>query len=310
MGAETLICIVGPTAVGKSTVAQEVACALGGEVVSVDSMQVYRGMDIGTAKMMPEERKCPLHMVDVAEVGLPYSVACFQHDARACVDELLRKGRCVVLCGGTGLYLDAVVDEMSFPHGETGGETRSRYEEHAERFGPECLYALLKERDPRSAEEIHPHNVRRVVRALEMLDQGVSYAGHHEGLLKRAPHYRIRMWALYMPREDLYAVIDKRVDQMFDSGLEDEVKRLSAMGLREAKTAGKAIGYKEVLQALEGSISMDEARELVKRNTRRYAKRQLSWLRRDGRARWLNMKEMSAEDAVREICEDWRSTRS
>ena len=310
MDGRTVICIVGPTAVGKSSVAQEVACTLGGEVVSVDSMQVYRGMDIGTAKTPPAERTCPLHMVDVAEVGDSYSVACFQRDARACVDALLEKRACAVLCGGTGLYLDAVIDEMNFPHGELGSQARSRYEEHAERHGAESLHALLRERDPRSADEIHPHNVRRVVRALEMLDQGVAYASHHEGLLKRKPHYAMRMWALTLPREELYAVIERRVDWMFELGLVDEVRELCNKGLRESPTAAKAIGYKEVLSALDGTISMEEARELVKRNTRRYAKRQLSWLKRDGRARWLHMDEMSIDDAAKTICDDWRACRS
>lgn len=303
----SVLCIVGPTAVGKSAVAEQVALALGGEVVSVDSMQVYRGMDIGTAKTPAAERACPLHMVDIVDVGTAYSVACFQRDARACVDELQRQGKPAVLCGGTGLYLDAVIDKMSFPHGETKGEGRSRYEEYALEYGALELHRLLDERDHASACEIHPNNVRRVVRALEMLDEGTAYADHHKGLLRREPYYDARIWALELPREELYRRIDRRVDAMFEQGLVDEVKALCEQGLAEATTAGKAIGYKEVVQALQGEISMQEARELVKRNTRRYAKRQLSWLRRDGRARHINMEETPVQEAVDTICAEWRS---
>ena len=302
-----VLCVVGPTAVGKSVVADEVAKRLGGEVVSVDSMQVYRGMDIGTAKSRPSERTCALHMVDVANVDESYSVVRFQRDARGCIDKLIAQGKPAVLCGGTGLYLDAVIDEMSFPHGETGSSARSRYEALAQREGPEALHAMLVLRDPRSAQVIHPQNVRRVVRALEMLDEGVSYAKHHEGLKRRERHYDAHLWALAMPREQLYARIDLRVDIMFEQGLVDEVAGLVAEGLTKDSTAGAAIGYKEVMRALEGEITLDEARSLVKRNSRRYAKRQLSWLRRDGRARWIDMTDTAMDTAVQTICDDWRN---
>lgn len=309
MSRTQVLCIVGPTASGKSLVAEEVALAIGGEVVSVDSMQVYEDMDIGTAKVPARERRCALHMVDVATVSQPYSVAEFQRDARACVDALAAQGRVPVLCGGTGLYLDAVIDDMRFPRGELGSEGRARYERIAEEQGPSALHALLKSRDPRSAEEIHPNNVRRVVRALEMLDGGTSYASHHEGLLRRSPHYDATIWSLVLPREELYARINERVDAMFEQGLVDEVARLDACGLRGCATAAKAIGYKEVLDALDGTISLDEARELVKRNTRRFAKRQLSWLRRDGRARQVELGETGIAGAVELICDEWKAAR-
>ncbi|MEE0027646.1 MAG: tRNA (adenosine(37)-N6)-dimethylallyltransferase MiaA [Atopobiaceae bacterium] len=302
-----VLCIVGPTAVGKSEVAERVAAMLDGEVVSVDSMQVYRGMDIGTAKVPRDKRTRSLHMVDVAGFDEPYSVAQFQHDARACIDELLLHATLPVLCGGTGLYLDAVIDNMEFPHGVVGGQGRTAYERMAEEEGPEALHALLAERDPSSALEIHPHNVRRVVRALEMLDEGVSYSEHHKGLKRRTPHYDARIWALTLPREALYAVIDKRVEGMFNNGLVDEVESLREQGLETCATACKAIGYKEVLAYFHGEVTLDEARELVKRNTRRYAKRQLSWIRRDGRAQVLDMAHMDSEKAAQLIADDWRS---
>ncbi|MDO4536676.1 MAG: tRNA (adenosine(37)-N6)-dimethylallyltransferase MiaA [Coriobacteriales bacterium] len=306
MSASRVLCIVGPTAVGKSSLAELVALRLGGEVVSVDSMQVYRGMDIGTSKTPPSERKVALHMVDVAEVGEAYSVARFQSDARACVEELYEEGKPAILCGGTGLYLDAVIDEMDFPHGETGGRARSPYERLADEQGAAAVYQLLVERDPKSAEEIHPNNVRRVVRALEMLDEGKSYAVQHAGLKKRKPHYEARIWGLSLPREQLYERINARVDEMFEQGLVDEVRALERAGIRDSLTASQAIGYKEVLGALAGTYSLEEARELVKRNTRRYAKRQLSWLRRDGRTHWIDLSEQGADEACELICADWR----
>ncbi|MDO4428878.1 MAG: tRNA (adenosine(37)-N6)-dimethylallyltransferase MiaA [Atopobiaceae bacterium] len=299
-----VVCVVGPTASGKSALAELVATRLGSSVVSVDAMQVYRGMDVGTAKTPVAERRCPLLMVDVVDPDEDYSVQRFQTDARACVDALLAEGHTPVLCGGTGLYLNAVIDEMTFPVGEKDGGVRERYERIAAERGADALHALLAERDPESAALIHPNNVRRVVRALEMSDEGVSYARHHEGLHERAAHYPARIWGLSWPREDLYARIDARVDQMVEAGLVEEVRALAGRGLGSDVTAGQAIGYKEILEALSGRVELREAVELVKRRTRRYAKRQLSWFRHDGRVRWLEMGELGLEEACERIVSD------
>lgn len=300
-------CVVGPTASGKSEIADLVAEKLGGEVVSVDSMQVYRGMDIGTAKVAPGDTRVPLHMIDVADVSEPYSVARFQREARACVDDVMRRGKVAVLCGGTGLYLDAVIDEMLFPEGEVEAQRRSAYERIAREQGPDALYAMLVERDPGSAALIHPHNVRRVVRALELCDEGASYGVRNEGLRVRAPHYDARVWALVVAREVLYERIEQRVDAMFAAGLVDEVRKLETEGLRDSKTASQAIGYREVLRYLDGEFDLDECVRLVKRNTRHYAKRQLSWIRRDGRAHPVEMEGRSPEEAAGFICEEWNA---
>lgn len=296
-----VVAIVGPTASGKSALAEVVAKSLGTSIVSVDAMQVYRGMDIGTAKSYPTDPDVHLLMVDIVDLSEDYSVSLFQRDARSCIDGLLQEDKSAVLCGGTGLYLDAVIDEMSFPMGETNGEVRSRYEAIAHEKGAEYLHELLKGRDPKAAGLIHPNNVRRVVRALEMSDAGVSYADQNEHLKQRDAHYRSDIWALGMERESLYRRIDQRVDEMFDSGLVDEVARLAEVGLRDSTTARQAIGYKEVLEALDGVITMDEARELTKLRTRRYAKRQLSWIRRDGRAKWLDMDKLNQEEAAEQV---------
>ena len=296
-----VICIVGPTASGKSALADLVALELGSPVISVDAMQVYRGMDIGTAKTPAPDRRVPLLMVDVVDPCEDYSVRLFRDDARRCVDEVLASGRVPVLCGGTGLYLNAVIDEMEFPSGERGDERRSGYEKLASELGAEGLHALLAERDPRSAEIIHPNNVRRVVRALEMLDEGASYAAHHEGLHRRAAHYDALIWGLTMGRERLYERIDARVDEMMESGLLDEVRDLARRGLTADSTAGQAIGYKELLEALAGRCDVEDAVELIKRRSRRYAKRQLSWFRHDGRVRWVDLDETSLEEARDQI---------
>ncbi len=294
-----VVCIVGPTASGKSSLAERLAVTLGSAVVSVDAMQVYRGMDIGTAKTPVDERACELMMVDVCDVGDDYSVLLFQRDARACVDALLASERTPVLCGGTGLYLDAVIDEMDFPAGQTGSEARERYEAIARDEGALALHELLRGRDPKSAELIHPNNVRRVVRALEMLDEGVSYAAKHEGLRARRPHYDALLFGITMDRERLYKRIDARVDAMVEAGLVDEVRALAEEGLAETLTAMQAIGYKEVVAYLDGALTLDEAIDEVKRRSRRYAKRQLSWLRRDGRVRWLDYDRLAEDEAAR-----------
>lgn len=299
--AHPLICICGPTASGKTEVSELVAANLGAQIVSVDAMQVYRGMDIGTAKLPESERRVALHMVDVCEPNVDYSVQMFQRDARACIDVLLRDGTPVVLCGGTGLYLNAVIDDMSFPAGERASDVRRRYERYLEEKGAQELFALLEERDPESARIIHPNNTRRVVRALEMLDEGSSYAVHHEGLHQRKPHYNAMLFALDWPREVLYERIDKRVDAMFASGLVDEVRGLVEKGFVADSTAGQAIGYKEVLSYLEGTMTLDEAQANVKQRTRRYAKRQISWFRHDERSRWIDMSHMTPEEAAQTI---------
>lgn len=303
MKGDRVLCIVGPTASGKSALADELAVRLGTSVVSVDAMQVYRGMDIGTAKTPLSERRCPLLMVDVADIGDAYSAQLFQKEARACIDELASEGKLPILCGGTGLYLDATVDDMVFPKGDASSETRKRYEKMADDEGLEAVYALLEARDPASAALIHPNNVRRVIRALELLDEGKSYAVQHEGLHKRSPWYDASIWGIQMGRERLYERISERVDKMLQDGLVDEVKGLVDAGFAETLTAMQAIGYKEIVSYLEGSCTLDEATEEIKKRTRRYAKRQISWFKRDGRVKWLDLDKLDTKAAADTIME-------
>ncbi len=296
-----VIAVVGPTASGKSAVADLVAEALGSEVVSADAMQVYRGMDIGTAKTPASERRVPLLLVDVADPTEPYSAALYQRDSRREIDRLRAEGRVPVLCGGTGLYVRAALDEMEFPRGEVDGAARQRYQDLAGKLGPEGVHALLAERDPESAALIHPHNVRRVVRALEMLDEGVSYARQSAGFSEPREHYPSLQFALTMDRARLYARIDARVDAMMRAGLLDEVRGLMDAGAADALTSRQAIGYKELIDALEGRCTIGEAVDLIKLRSRRYAKRQLSWFRRDPRITWLDMDVLDADGAARLI---------
>lgn len=302
----SLIAITGPTASGKSEVADLVAERLGSPVISADSMQVYRGMDIGTAKTPVAERRVPLLMVDLVDPVQPYSAALYQRDAREIIDGLLSRGMVPVLAGGTGLYLRAALDEMDFPRGEVGGHVRSRYEDVLERRGGAALFEMLRERDPKSADVIHPHNVRRVIRALEMCDEGVSYAEQKDGFGSPVAHYPYHLFALTMDRAELYRRIDARVDRMIASGLVDEVRALVEHGAADALTSRQAIGYKEIIDALAGKITMGEAVDLIKRRSRRYAKRQLSWCRGDARTEWLDIDELGVTGAAQAILD--RST--
>ncbi len=292
------LAICGPTAVGKSDIADAIAHRLGTEVLSCDAMQIYRGMDIGTAKMHPDQCTAPLRLTDIVDPGVAYSAALYQHDARILADALLEQHRLPVFCGGTGLYLKAALDEMEFPSGELEDDRRSRYTKLAEELGDKGLHDLLERRDPASAAEIHPHNVRRVIRALEMLDDGVSYAEQKSHFKESREHYHALWIGLTRNREELYRRINQRVDNMFDQGLVDEVQRLVESGLKEALTAMQAIGYKEIIDAFEGRCSMSEARELIKMRSRRYAKRQLSWFKRDSRVIWYDMDQWTEEDVV------------
>lgn len=294
-----VIAIVGPTAVGKSAVAEELAVRAGGEIVSADSMQIYRGMDIGTAKTPLGARLVPYHCIDIAEPGTPYSAALFQRDARAAIEGTAERGNVPVLVGGTGLYVRAALDEMDFPSGDGSCAVRNRIETQLAQLGPEGLHRLLSERDPESAALIHPNNTRRTVRALEMLEtEGVSYAQQAAGFSNRREHYPTVSIGLTMERQALYERIDSRVDSMMEFGLLDEVRGLLDAGYREAVTAAQAIGYKELVPVLENEADLTEAVADIKQASRRYAKRQLTWFRADPRVRWIDVTELSPREAV------------
>lgn len=298
-----VIAITGPTASGKSALADEVALRFGTDVISADAMQVYRGMDIGTAKTPMAERAVPLQLVDIVDPDQAYSAALYQRDARDLIDNHIEKGKLAILCGGTGLYIQAALEDMRFPQGEVDDARRTRYNDMAESLGAAGIYQLLVERDPLSAEQIHPNNVRRVIRALEMADEGVSYAQQRSGFAQPTPVYSSLTFALTMDRGALYERIDRRVDAMMDQGLVDEVSALIEHGMSDALTSRQAIGYKEIIDALSGLTTMEEAVALIKQRSRRYAKRQLSWCRRNPRTIWIDMDAYSLDQAASFIVE-------
>lgn len=284
-GAPRVVAVVGATATGKSDLAVRLALALGGEVVNADASQLYRGMDVGTAKLpVPQRLGVPHHLLDVLDVTDEASVAAYQRDARAAIDGLADAGRVPVLVGGSGLYVRAALEPLEFPG--TDPAVRARWEERAAALGPRALHAELAERDPAAAAAILPSNVRRVVRALEVVElTGRPFTA----TLPSGEHVRPTVQVgLRAPREVLDERIAVRVDRMLDDGLVDEVRRLADAGLREGRTASRALGYAQVLDHLDGRLSLDEARDETVRATRAFARRQEKWFRRDDRIVWLD----------------------
>ena len=284
-----LVCVVGPTGCGKTWLGVELAKMLGGEVVSCDSMQIYRGMVIGTAAPTEEEMQgVPHHMVGVADPNENYSVARYVEDASECVDDILARGGQPVIVGGTGLYMDALIECSTFSGDETDLSVRKKYEIMAREQGNEAVHACLAGVDPESAERLHPNNLKRVIRALEVYEQTGMTIGEMNRLHKRPePKYQaIKLGLCPKDRQTLYHRIDSRVDDMIRDGLIDETRYLWENGLL-AGTAAQAIGYKELLGYLEGSETLESCIELLKRRSRNYAKRQLTWLKRDDSIHWI-----------------------
>ena len=287
---DNIVCIVGPTAAGKTKLSVELALATGGEIVSFDSMQLYQRMDIGTAKPTPAEQKgVRHHMLDVLEPWESCSVSRYVTMADACVQDILARGKPVILVGGTGLYLDALISGRSFaPRPQTG--RREELTRLADEQGIEPLLERLREIDPESAARLHPSNRRRIIRALEIYyETGQTMTEHDRQTQAVPPKYvPLRLGLNFADRQTLYDRIDLRAKRMFEQGLADEVRALLDAGVPEKATAMQAIGYKEVVRALEGEISMDEALAQVQQSSRRYAKRQLTWFRRNPDVRWLD----------------------
>ncbi|WP_236239556.1 tRNA (adenosine(37)-N6)-dimethylallyltransferase MiaA [Streptomyces sp. CC228A] len=283
--APRVIAVVGPTAAGKSDLGVHLAQRLGGEVVNADSMQLYRGMDIGTAKLTGEERGgVPHRLLDIWDVTETASVAEYQRLARAEIDRLLAEGRTPVLVGGSGLYVRGAIDALEFPGTDPG--VRAGLEAELAERGSGVLHARLAGLDPDAARAILPSNGRRIVRALEVIEiTGRPFTANLPG---PDPVYETVQIGVDVERPELDARIAARVDRMWEDGLVDEVRALEARGLREGRTASRALGYQQVLAALAGECSEQEARDETVRATKRFARRQDSWFRRDPRVRWLS----------------------
>jgi tRNA dimethylallyltransferase len=281
----TVVAVVGPTAAGKSALSIALAHALDGEVVNCDSMQLYRGMDVGTAKLTADERDgVPHHLLDVWDVTTPASVAAYQEPARAAIDAILARGRTPLLVGGSGLYVRAVLDEFAFPGTDAG--VRARLEAELAVDGPAPLYGRLRAADPAAAAKILPTNGRRIVRALEVIE--LTGAPFTASLPAPRPYYDAVQIGVDRDTAGLDDRVDRRVDLMWAAGLVDEVRALERRGLREGRTARAALGYQQVLAFLAGDCTEEDARAETKLATRRFVRRQRKWFRRDPRIVWFD----------------------
>ncbi len=295
-----VIVICGATATGKSDIAIEVAQEIGAEVINADSMQLYRGMDIGTAKLTVEERKgIPHHLLDVLDVSEDSTVAWYQEQARAAITEIHGRGKDAVIVGGTGLYIKAILDDLNFP--DTDPEVRAKLEAELAEFGAAALFTRLEELDPAAALAIDRANTRRVIRALEVIEiTGMPFTAN----LPREDSSRYPdalQFGLVMDREHLRERIDQRVDRMWDAGFVDEVDRLISQGIGNGSTAQRALGYAQIIAMRSGTMTEEEAKEDTKRASRQYARRQETWFSRDARIQWVAQHQPRLETILQKI---------
>ena len=284
-----MIVLTGPTAVGKTALSIALAKEIGGEIISADSMQVYRYMDIGSAKISKEEMQgVPHHLIDVLDPSEEFHVYRFQQMAKEAVKEIYQKGHIPIVVGGTGFYIQALLYDIDFSTEEDHTALRAELEKTAAEKGSAYLHEQLKELDPVSAQEIHPNNQKRIIRALEFYRlNGAKISDHNQMQRQKEAAYDFRYFVLNDDRARLYQRIEERVDEMLEKGLLNEVKRLKEMGYQRDLVSMQGLGYKELLSHLAGECTLDEAIYLIKRNTRRFAKRQLTWFRRERNIIWL-----------------------
>ena len=284
-----LLCLLGPTAVGKTEIAIQLAQHLNAEIVSVDSRQIYKQMDIGTAKPTPEEQQAARHhFIDCVDISQPFSVADYQSLADTAIADIQHRGKQVILVGGAGLYFRAIVDGL-FEGPDADTALRDRLEQEAAQHGVDVLHERLRACDPASAERIHPNNLVRVIRALEVYElTGTPMSEHQQQWHQENQRYPFTAFCLTMPRALLYRRIERRVDVMLANGLIAEVESLLAAGYARDSVALRSFGYKELIAYLDGEYTYLEAVEQLKRNTRRFAKRQLTWFRKDTRIEWVD----------------------
>ncbi len=298
---DKLIIIAGPTAVGKTALSLKVAEKMKGEIISADSMQVYKGMDIGTAKIRPEEMTVPHHLIDILDPKEDFNVVCFKNLAKEAVKDINSRGKIPIVCGGTGFYIQALLYDIDFTENDDDMSFREKLEREAAELGAEALHERLQKIDPESALKIHPNNVKRVIRALEFYEKSHKMISEHnkEQHENESP-YDYRYYAVTDDRDLVYDRINRRVDLMLEDGLVDEVKKLLSDGVKETSVSMQGLGYKEIVEYLKGDISLDEAVYKLKRDTRHFAKRQLTWLRREKQVIWLDRSKMS-EDEMEQI---------
>ena len=301
MTGRKIIVIAGPTACGKTEYAIRVAENTGGEIVSCDSMQIYKFMSIGSAKPTAEELARAKHwLVDKIDPREDFSVARYRDMAKDAINDILSRGKTPIIAGGTGLYLNSLLYDMDFSEADRDMELRQTLMDEADLFGPEYVYKKLEAIDPVKASKIHPNNLKKVIRALEGASNGKGIAEFSE-LTARTGDYDVLLIGLTRDREELYDRINRRVDIMVEQGLFGEVEELLEMGLQEEDISMKGIGYKEVIAFYDGQMTEDEAIDKIKQNTRHLAKRQLTWFRRYDDMHWINITELGDEGAMKEI---------
>jgi tRNA dimethylallyltransferase len=300
-----LLVLIGPTAIGKTRLSLEIAAKFGCEIISGDSMQVYRGMDIGTAKATQEEQELvPHHLIDIHNPEDPFSVAEFQDRVRNLIPQIHERGRLPFIVGGTGLYIESVCYDYRFTDVGTDQQFRDDQDAFADQYGEEALHDKLRAIDPESAERLHYNDRRRVIRALEIAHvSGKPLTGHLANQPKESP-YELCLIGLTMDRALLYKRIEERVDSMIEAGLVQEVRALLAAGCPKDTVSMTGLGYKEIVSYLEGELSLEAAVILLKRNTRRYAKRQLSWFRHMKQIHWVDMTDQTNFSAQLKIISD------
>ena len=297
-----LVILTGPTAVGKTETSLWLAKHIGGEIISADSMQVYRGMDIGSAKIMPDEMQgIPHHLIDVLDPDEEFNVVRFQEMAKQAMDKIYAKGHIPIITGGTGFYIQALLYDIDFTETESDTALRAELEQLAEEKGAQWLHDELRKVDPESAEAIHANNVKRTIRALEFYRQtGEKISVHNEKERQKESPYAFTYFVLNRPRKELYSRIDQRVDIMMEQGLVDEVSRLREAGYRRSSVAMQGLGYKEIYDYLDGEISLDEAVYRIKRDTRHFAKRQLTWFHREKCVTWVDMEQFTDREQLQD----------
>lgn len=293
-----LIILTGPTAAGKTKLSIELAKSINGEILSADSMQVYRHMDIGSAKIRPEEMQGVRHyLVDILEPTEDFNIVLFQKYAKQAIAEIYERGKIPIIVGGTGFYIQSVLYDIDFQESDEDTVLRAELEHLAQEKGAEYLHNMLSEIDAKAAQEIHANNVKRVIRAIEFYRQtGQKISEHNETEREKKSAYDSRYFVLTDKREKLYEKIDQRVDRMIEEGLVDEVKRLISMGCRRESTAMQGLGYKEIISYLAGEITLDEAVYIIKRDTRHFAKRQITWFRRERDVIWVEKDQFAYDD--------------
>ena len=295
---KNLVILTGPTAVGKTKLSIELAKRIGGEIISADSMQVYKYMDIGSAKIMPEEMDGVVHhLIDVLEPTEEFDVFRFQQMAKAKMQEVYERGNIPIIVGGTGFYIQAVLYDIDFAQSDADEKLRRELEDTAEKIGAHALHEMLCEVDPEAAEEIHENNVKRVIRAIEYYRQtGKKISEHNKEQREKESPYNFCYFVLNDDRARLYERIDIRVDQMLKAGLVEEVQALLAKGCRRESTAMQGLGYKEIIDYIQGKTDLDRAVYLIKRDTRHFAKRQITWFKREKEVVWVPRHEIGPED--------------